>query len=408
MSHYSGGRRTLAAAACAVALAVDMIEMALGSAFSTVFVAPPYRMQAGALSLLLASVYLGAVCGAPLVGWLSGRLGIRRCLVMSLGWVGVMSLLSAATPGMAWLGVLRFLAGLALGAIPPLLIAYLTQMAPPARRGSFVFWVCGLAALAPPIALMLIRWLLPLAPLGVESWRWLLAGTGVVSLLAAWPFRHLPEAHAWQPGAVDVAEAVVPGTAAENAARPGVSRRLVLMSAVYFLLPWASVGMPLITGPIMVARGFDVRQALVYVALTTLGPTLASLITGSIVDRFDRRSVLVTCAVAMGVSVLTFAMSHSVMLVGGALVMFGIAAAIYVTALTLYAAEIFPVRIMTFATSVAWACNRGAAVLVPVMLFTVVGTRDSVMSVLPIIIAIAVSLVLVCLGPPSPNGRAIR
>lgn len=133
------GLHLIAAAACAVALAVDMIEITIGNALSAVFSAPPYSMDAGELSWLLAAVYLGAVIGAPLIGWASERRGIRFCLAASLLWLGVISFLAAASNVNDQLTVLRFLSGLSLGAIPPLMIAFLTQIAPPRYRGVLIF-----------------------------------------------------------------------------------------------------------------------------------------------------------------------------------------------------------------------------------------------------------------------------
>jgi putative MFS transporter len=271
-------------------------------------------------------------------------------------------------------------------------------MAPPQRRGFIIFWVCGLAALAPPLALMTIRWLLPLQPLGIASWRWPLAGAGALALAAGWSFTRLPE--------VGVAGATS-NSAASDASMRGHGGRLAFVSGVYFLLPWASVGFPLLTGPILVLRGFDVRQALLYVTLTTIGPTLASLVTGAFVDRLERRATLAGCAAVMVATVIVFALARSPVWVGGALVAFGIAAAVYVTALTMYAAEIFPSRIMTFATSFAWSCNRGAAVIVPVVLLALITPHDSFGSLLPVGIAILASLVLVCFGPQGAPGRAL-
>jgi MFS transporter, putative metabolite:H+ symporter len=394
----------MAATACGVALAVDMIEMTIGNAFSTVFIAAPYSMAPRQLSFLIASVYLGAVLGAPLFGWAAGRHGIRRCLVATLLWLGLTSFAAAATPDIAWLGELRFLSGLALGAIPPLLIAYLTQMAPPQRRGFLIFWVCGLAALAPPAALMGIRWLLPLEPWGIASWRWPLAAAGALSLLAGWWFTRLPEATEWRDTSANMAAPMGAGVTAASSTGLG---RLGLVSVVYFMLPWASVGFPLLTGPILLLRGFDVRQALLYVALTTIGPTLASLITGAFVDRIERRITLAACAAVMFATVAVFAFARSALWVGAALVIFGVAAAVYVTALTMYAAEIFPSRTRTFATSFAWSCNRGAAVIVPVVLLALITPRDSFHSLLPIGIAIVLSLVLVCCGPAGAAGRVV-
>ncbi|MET0282352.1 MAG: MFS transporter [Steroidobacteraceae bacterium] len=382
-------RLTIAAgAACALALAVDMIEMAIGNAFSTVFLAPPYEIGPRRLSILLSSVYLGAVLGAPVFGWFADRRGIRSCLVFALGMLGGTSLLAAASPSIWLLTLTRFLSGFPLGAIPPLLIAYLTQIAEPRRRGLVIFWVCGLAALAPPFALMTIRGLIPLEPWGIAGWRWPLAGAGALSLVAALAFLRLPTDGRGPPPVLNQRE-----TLRQHRGRLG------FISAIYFLFPWAAVGFPLLTGPMLLLRGFDVSRALLYVTLTTLGPTLASLITGAFVDRLGRRTLLIACAVLMVACVLAFGLSTSEGVVAGALVTFGVAGAIYVTALTLYAAEIFPGEIRTLATSTAWACNRGAAVLVPLVLFLLIGPKGGVISLLPIAIAMVVSVGLIGLGP---------
>jgi MFS transporter, putative metabolite:H+ symporter len=394
----------VAGIACGLALAVDMIEMALGGALSTVFLAPPYSLGTTGLSLLVAAVYLGAVLGAPMFGWLSDRHGIRRSLVIALGWLAVATIFSAAAPDMVWLGVLRFLCGLSLGAIPPLLIAYLTQIAPPARRGLLIFWVCGLAALAPPLGIMAVRWLLTAEPWGIASWRWPLIAAAVLSAVAAGLFRGLPDGHAApsdSPGGTRVAHASIPPPASPS------SRRLLYVCAIYFLFPWAAVGFPLLTGPVLLLRGFDVSRALLFVALTTVGPTVASLITGAFVDKLGRRTTLCAAAALMIAAVLLFALCRSPSWVGGALVLFGLAGAIYVTALTLYAAEIFPSNVRTFATSTAWACNRAAAVVVPIALLAVITPRDSLLPLLPIVMAMVASMMLIGVGPRGAAGRAV-
>jgi len=392
----------VAASACAVALAVDMIEIAIGNALSTVFSAAPYSMDARHLSWLLAAVYMGAVIGAPFFGWASERRGIRFCLTASLLWLGLTSFLAAGSDATGGLAALRFLSGLSLGAIPPLLIAYLTHIAPARRRGVFIFWVCGVAALAPPLALLGIRWLVPLQPLGVEGWRWPLAIAGLLSLGAAWIFSVLPEVlRTSRIG--DVAEKPAVVTKLKHH-----GRRFSFVASIYFLLPWASVGFPLLTGPVLLLRGYDLSAALLYATLTTIGPTVASLVAGLFVDRIERRVALVGCAAVMLITVLTFCVASSRALVAGALVTFGVATAIYVTVLTIYAAEIFPAGIRTFATSTAWAINRGAAVVAPVVLFPLAAAHSATVSMLPICLALGASILLIALfGPNGAAGRAV-
>lgn len=393
----------VAAAACALALAIDMIEMAIGNVLATVFSAPSYHLNSANLPWLLSSVYLGAVLGAPVLGWLSDRRGIRSCLVASLVWLALMSCLAGASATVSELSVFRLLSGLSLGAIPPLLIAYLARIAPVRYRGAFIFWVCGSAALVPPFALLLIRWVIRQQPLGVEGWRWPLYAAGALALVAGWIFLYLPESHAWpESGAAAVADR----SATDIAKRP--QGRFVLVASIYFLVPWASVGFPLLTGPILLRQGYELSQALLYVALTTVGPSLGSFVTTSFVDKFDRRVILSGCALVMLGTVAMFALARSPSSLAAALIVFGIAAAIYVTALTLYAAEIFPSEVRTFATSSAWAINRAAAAIVPVILVPLIGAQSVFMSVLPICLAMGVSVLLIVVyGPDGTARRAV-
>jgi putative MFS transporter len=392
----------VAAVACALALAIDMIEMAIGNVLSTVFSEQAHQLNSADLSWLLSAVYLGAVLGAPVIGWISDRRGIRTCLAASLAWLALMSCLAGASMTVFELSVFRFLSGLALGAIPPLLIAYLTRIAPARYRGAFIFWVCGGAALVPPFALLMIRWVIQQQPLGVEGWRWPLYGAGVLSLAAGCVFLFLPESRVW-PGA----SALSDQSAGEITERPS-SGRFAFIAGVYFLFPWAAVGFPLLTGPVLLRQGYELNQALLYVTLTTVGPSIASFVTTSFVDRFDRRTILAACALAMIGSVATFALVRSPAGLASALIVFGIAAAIYVTALTIYAAEIFPAEVRTFATSSAWAINRAASAIVPVILIPLVGTQGVVISMLPICLALGISLFLVVLrGPDGAARRAV-
>ena len=155
------------------------MEISIGSALSAVFSAAPYHMNSRHLSWLLSAVFAGAVIGAPSLGWLADRRGLKPILVAALVWLCLTSLLAAGSADTTWLVVMRFLSGLSLGALPPLIVAYLTGIAPPRYRGVFIFWVCGFAFLSGPAAIFAIRWLTPIHPLGIEGWRWPFAAAGL-------------------------------------------------------------------------------------------------------------------------------------------------------------------------------------------------------------------------------------
>src|SRR5271156_6352500 len=125
----------------AIAFSLDLVEVAMGNALSTIFSAK-YNLSARELSAFLASVYIGAVFGAPLFGWAADHLGVRKTLTGVLLWLSLSSVLVATASSSFGLTGSRFLSGLALGAYPPLMIAYLSEITPTRQRGFTIFLVC--------------------------------------------------------------------------------------------------------------------------------------------------------------------------------------------------------------------------------------------------------------------------
>jgi len=121
---------------CALGLVFDVAELGLSNALSAVFSAPPHQVSSSELSFLLASVFAGGAIGAPILGWLSDRHGRQKILSFTLAGLAAASLCAAASPNVTGLTVFRCLSGIALGAYPPLIVSYLSDVLPPARRGS--------------------------------------------------------------------------------------------------------------------------------------------------------------------------------------------------------------------------------------------------------------------------------
>jgi putative MFS transporter len=168
---------------CALGFLFDVAEAALSNALSAVFSAPPHAVAPYQLSLLLGSVFAGGAVGAPLLGWLADRKGRRLSLIFSLLLLAVTSTLAALSPDVTWLTAFRVLSGLALGAYPPLMVTYLSDVVPPGRRGMLIL-VCGaIGFLGAPAVVFLVRWLTPLMPFGLDGWRWALMIGAVGSLV---------------------------------------------------------------------------------------------------------------------------------------------------------------------------------------------------------------------------------
>jgi len=420
---------------CACGFAVDLMELAMGGALSAVFSAPPHSLPERQLSWMLGSVYAGAIGGAPLLGWIGDRIGPRSALAGLVAWIGLTSLLAAISPTARDLTVSRLLCGLALGAYPPLMIAYLADISPSGRRGVLVFSVCAAAYLAPPAAIFMIRWLTPLQPFGLEAWRWPLLVAGMMSLIAGPWFLWLPEAPQWlmSKGRAGEAEAVsrrfcrsrtmwpLPNSSAQlvlsstrmrgltggelGLESPGSARsKFAVVSFIYFLIPWATVAFPLLTGPILLSRHFSLSDTLFYVGIATMGPAVGTVLAGFIVDGFERRLFMALAAILMLVFVIAFFVGRAPLVLGVSVIGFGVAGALYLPTMTMYGAELFDARIRGRATTSAWMVNRAAAAVAPIVLLPLLRTNH-VLTVATVVAGALVASVLV-LAAAAPRTQA--
>lgn len=417
----------------------DLAEITMGSALSAVFSAPPTAATPSELSLLLAAVYVGAIVGAPLFGWLADRIGRRLVLAWALFILVATSLAAAASPNISWLTVFRGLSGLGLGAYPPLMIAYLTDILPARSRGPLIMSGVALAYIGPPGILFLIRWLTPLQPLGWEAWRWAFALGGCGALFAGLLFLRLPESPRWliaaarpreaeamlerfersptlwrqeseKPAAIDPAHS----RSASDDRNPSSAHprqmltRWLLVGALYFLLPWASVGFSQLNGAVLIAKGFKVPETLLYIAITALAPILGTLVSGLLIDRIERRVALTICPGAMALAGLAFGMGTTPFWLIAAGTVFNLLASIYIAVLVLYAAELFPTAKRGVTTSSAWAVNRIASALVPLSLLPLLHSEGPIAMFTVIALSlIASAVMLLALGPSGAAGRTV-
>jgi MFS transporter, putative metabolite:H+ symporter len=388
----------LAVSVCALGLGADLLDMSLGNALAAVFSAPPYQLSGLSLGWILSGVYLGAVVGSPVLGWAAQRMGLQRMLRWLLLGLAVTAALCAASPSPNWLGIGRILSGLVLGPYPPVMIAYLSQILPPRRRGTLIFAASGVAYLAPPAGVFLVRSLSGSAPLGLDSWRWPFAASAALALCVAAAAHWLAPISPAQPSHRDCATAAVP---------VGQQRtRFALAAALYFLSPWATVAFPLLTGPILLHRGLSLQDSLLHVGLATFGPIIGTFTLGPLMDRVARRTSLVLFAVMMLVTAVGFITLPFPAVTTIAVVMFSTGVALYTPALTVYGAELFPYRSRAASTSAAWALNRLAACLAPIVLIGVCGSSATVLTA-SVCSALIASILLARTGPAGSMGKAL-
>ena len=408
----------LAVALCAMGFAFDTFELALGGVLAAVFSAPPHALPAGELSLLLSSVYVGAALGAPALGWLADRIGRRNVLTWLLIGLGVTSLIGATTQSSLALTLCRGLGGIAMGAYPPIVIAYLTDLVPPARRGLLIFVTVAFSALGPPTGIFLVRWLTPLQPLGWEAWRWGFIFGGVGTMLVGALFQLLPESARWLQARGKTALALAACAALERS-RPVIAapastgpaadttaprrapppRKQAVVALIFLLSPWATVAFPILSGAVMAQKGLRLSDTLLVLGLSWFGPMIGTLLASTSVDRLERRQALALCALAMGVAGGCFVLADGAVALAATSIAFTMFSALYVPTLTMYGAELFPTEARARSVAVAWAFNRVGAAVAPLLLLPLLRASGPVTMYGVIAATLLASVLVLALAP---------
>lgn len=413
---------------CAFGFSFDLLEVALGVALSAVFSSAPNAIPSNQLAWLLSSVYIGAIIGAPTLGWLADRYGRRLMLMAALLFLAMTSLGAALSPNVEWLTVFRGLSGIFIGAYPPLMISFLTDLLPPRRRGMLIFLAGAVAFTGPPAAVFLVRWLTPIEPLGVEAWRWgfIVGSTGAAAVGIL--LKNLPDSPRWLDArgrkkeaeaaclrfeqspqvlssGYEAGEATSPeqGSALTVPSRRQTLWRFTVVATLNFLSPWATVAFPLLTGAILAQKGFKLTDTLLYVGVATFGPILGVGIAAFVIDKVERRVAMAGCAVLMILSGFAFVADTVPIWLMVASVLFGAMSALYLPALTVYTAELFPTQTRATSVSAAWAFNRVGAALGPLVLLPLLASSGA--TVMFSVIAAAL-LATIALLAAAPRGRA--
>jgi putative MFS transporter len=474
----------LVALLCGFGLFVDVAELALNGALSVVFSAPPHALPPAQLGVLIGSVFLGGAIGAPLFGILADRAGRRLALQVSLVLLALPSLLAGLSDTDAGLIAYRFLSGMALGAYPPLMTAFLADILPPRRRGTVILAADALGLLGWPAVILFVHLMTPFSPLGLEGWRWSLVGGAILAAIGAVLFSLVPESPRWLAvaGRADEAEAACrrfeqsaarrrdagataaappfaataaappfaataaapPSAATRPAVEPGAEaattapflalsvahpssvlapsqgppgaaaytpaywRRVALLAAVYLLRAWATLGFPLVSGAILLAKGWDVRSSLLFIGLAGFGAATGALLASSFADRLERRTALTLCSVALVASALAFAIAEAAVPLVAAAAAFNLVGAMYGPILSVYATELFPTVARTTATATAWSANRIGSGLAPLALLPLLHAAGTLAVLATIAAALTANLVLIlAFGPRGLSGRPL-
>jgi putative MFS transporter len=338
-------------------------------------------------SQVIAAGFLGMFAGTIFFGMGSDRMGRRNAFVAMLLIYSAFTLAGAFAPSPAWLIVLRFFAGVGIGAELVVIDTYVSEMVPSTARGRYVAITQMTGFTAVPIVAVLVRLLAPTHYI-LEGWRWVMI-IGAAGAALAWYFRRrLPESPRWlaSRGRVAEAEAVLANIetelsaakpekisdSAQNAAeperasfaelwRPPYLGRTVMLVVFHALQTIGYYGFANWAPTFLLHRGVSLLHSLEYTLLialvSPLGPALAVLTS----DKLERKWTIVAMALLIAALGLGFAFWSlpALIVLSGALIT--LCSNWFSALLHAYQSELFPTRMRATGVGFTYSWSRLSA-----------------------------------------------
>ncbi|WP_279579897.1 MFS transporter [Fodinicola feengrottensis] len=378
------------------------------------------------LKLVLASAFIGQFLGAIVLGRLADRIGRRRAFLINLAIYSGFSLLGALSPNATWLIVSRFCAGLGIGAEYALADSYLSDMLPPGKRGRFISWAytvsfcCGV----PAVGFLALcgwchrrHWASP-AGAGCSCWarsaprscvflrrrltespRWLeIAGRQaqaeeIVTRMEAEAADPLPEPDP------DLRPAEPQAVPISRLFSPRYLRRTVMLwvgAPLSALEVFGYYGFGTLAPLILAARGYGIIASIGYTALSYLGYPLGSLLSVPIVERVERKYLVMGSAALMAVFGLGFGLSGQPAVIVAFGFLYTLASNVFSNAYHVYLSELYPTAMRGTAAGTAYSLSKIVTGALPFILLPVLtsGGAGWVFTV----VAVAMVLLIINVG----------
>ncbi|MFG1791400.1 MFS transporter [Nocardia sp. NPDC049149] len=356
------------------------------------------------LSGIVASAFAGQFLGALVIGRLSDIFGRRRMFMVNIALYSGFTLLGAFSPNITFLMATRFLAGLGIGAEMTVSDTYLSEVVPPQVRGRMIAMAYTIGFCAVPIVGFLAKWLVPLQPFGVDGWRWLFVIGGLGAAVVVVARKNMPESPHW------IAKQAAKATAVPFSAivRPPYRARTTLFSAVMILQVFGYYGFGTLAVLVLDRKGFEVVTSLSYLAVTYLGYPLGSLLAIPLMERFERKHLVMVTATLMALFGLAFGFATSVpiILLSGAL--FTLASNVFSDALHAYLPESFPTAVRGTASGATYSLSKVSTAILPFVLLPLLDRANGPGLVFTVItVALLAMVTLVGIWGPRTGRRAL-
>lgn len=369
----------------------DLFDVFLAGVLSTVLT-KSFGVTQSALPLVLGSSFLGMFVGSICMGAAADRFGRRPAFLTNLAIYSLFTLAGSLSPNATVLIVTRFLAGIGIGAQLPLSDAYLSEMLPTRARGRLISIAYTVGFLGVPAVGFTARLLVPLVLFGAAGWRWLFAA-GSLGGICVWILqRYLVESPRWLESAGRSAKArnaaaallgisadtIRIGAAIESPRPPYATlfarahRRRTLMLYVFQIFQTVGYyGFGTLAPLVLASKGFTVLQSLTYTTIAFLGYPIGSALSVFVVERMDRRLLIMLSALAMAICGLTLGLAAAPALIAAMGILYTLVSNFFSNAFHIFQAEIFSTAIRGRAAGSAYGLSRLSSAAMPFVLLPI-------------------------------------
>jgi putative MFS transporter len=411
----------------------DLFDIFLAGVLGTVLT-QQFHLTRAALPPIIGSSFIGMFFGAMLLGRYADRAGRRTAFLLNLGIYSGFTLLGAFSVDLTMLIVTRFLAGIGIGAELPLVDAYLSELLPARHRGRYTAWAYTIGFLGIPAAGFLARILVPRQPLGIDGWRWMFVA-GSLGAAIVWAIRSkLPESPRWleSVGRTPEADAIVsrmereaealgplPAPEPNEIAQSGHARfraifgpryrgRTLMLCVFHIFQTVGYYGFGTLVPTVLAAKGYSIVTSLTFTSLTFIGYPVGSALSLPLVERVDRRWLIVGSAALMSVFGLSlgYASAPGVILTMG--FFYTATSNVFSNALHIFQVEIFPTFARATAAGTAYGLSRLSTGAMPFVLVPVLDRWGPGAMFAVIAAALWIVIVDIALFAPKTTGRSLE
>ena len=383
------------------------------------------------IGAFVAATFGGLFVGTFFLGFLADRFGRRAIFTYALLGYSAASVIMACQSSAGGVLLWRFIAGIGIGVEVITIDAYITELVPSRMRGRAFAINQAVMFVAVPVVALLAWWLVPLAPYGIDGWRWVVL-IGAAASMVVWVLRlYLPESPLWlaRQGKPEQALKVLASLEASASAASSQPKPIVTTAtaaaapqigfADLFRAPYVSLVVLFMTfnlcqafgfygfanwvPTLLIEKGVTVTKSLEYSFIIAFAYPIAPFLAASFADSFERKWIICGACLVIIVFGMAFAQLATPMLVIICGVLLTAANTTMSYAYHAYQTEVFPTAIRARAAGIVYSMSRISATfsgfIVAYML------RETGVNGVFGLITAAMVLVIIVLAAFGPNVR---